>query len=526
MSKDKSKLKGLFRIAPLVAAADFVPLDDRSRAAVYRRADSVRTAFEDGAIRFSSISQATGREVYKAFERGINSTFAAFPRAHTHILCFDAKAHVPHRKAAMQESRRAAMAAAVARRGGPKWTWDGTSPIVANTFAPLPAWEGVRLDSRAYKHATNDIIALLLDHYTPAPGTRLVIDSEAGAMVLECTPGGIVLAPRAILHGKPAIGEADMSALYYALWARTEAVDDDDDIDVVHASRATAPRDVDLACYYGLESTSVPLEMRAAASGAVSTYVPRAAVRARYEPGDVVLVSTDSDFLPLGLVATLYGEQAQVAAHRVHVSIGRVHLAAAAEPLRVVTRSTAGARPHAEYYDMARVARIVRHMHGVAADPVSAIWCFVAFCAACGNDYTQRMQGVPGFSHQAMFAAYRTLLDSGRQLVRILLLPPHLPPPPRPIPRVSPIVFARLVLECFHTRLPDQHRPVPWELGDDARPSWPELAAVVRNVMPNAAMLSSTQLLQYYEQVAWSVAYAATALDGKEHVPLQVNVAE
>ena len=448
----------------------------------------------------------SGAAVYGAFTRAIDAGFADFRNVHTYVLCFDDKPHVPSRKAATQGARRDAIAASIARRNVPEWRWDGSTSIVEpHSHDSLPPWERVRIDSAAYRHALDNIVSALLEHYTPPPGRRVLVDSSSGVHVIEASWQGRVLAAYTDARHKPAIGEADIAAQHYVARALV-----DERYDALEHAEARGVMRVpeEHAHFYTDECTDIPREWRVH-SETQHELVDASKRRVNYEAGDILLQSTDSDFVPLGLVAETSVARS-LPDTRVHVSLGVVHLDDAGG---YCTSTTADARMHTEIYDMHRLATLVRRLHG-ATEPacMTSIWSFVAFCAACGNDYTKRLYG---FSHTAFFAAYCQFIERrGRLVSRI-----H----DDMLPLVDAKAFSRFLRIAYYERLPERLRPVSWT--DDV-PMWGEIAAVVRSTTSSerSYMPLLDDLTRYFEQISWSLVYAAVAVRGVEHVPEPMTI--
>jgi len=490
LSKDKGQLKPVLRACATTAVA----ISLVHTKGCYRRADAVRTVFEDGAIRFSSLSSSmSGAAVYTAFAGAINDAFAAFPNAHTYVLCFDDKRYVPARKAATQASRRAAMAA---RNGGLEWAWDGTSPIVdAASHAPLPPWDRVRMNADSYREALSNVVSAVLQRYRPPAGRRLIVDSHRDVWVLETTlDDEEVLAAYEDAYEKPPIGEADIAAQHYVRRSQQNEYPEG----ACRISRAPIPFPESHRCFYRECSSDVPMAARVRPD-AMATRVVDASARCRpcYEAGDIMLCSTDTDFLPLALVAAATTRADRLV--RVHVSLGLVHRNAHNE---YCTSKVEDAVAFTEIYDMAHFAQALHRMHGTA--DMTSIWSFVAFCIACGNDYTRRPAG---FSHKTLFAAYELLIREGRRLVSWSRPVPGVR---TPVPVLNAESFARFLRIAFTARMPESRRPVSWT---DGPPTWSELAA-------RSPMLNMDEIERYYEQVAWSLLYAAAAVDGVVPEPL------
>jgi len=473
LSSDKSKLKLVLRLPALAADIECVADD-----AAYLHAPAVRYVFEDGAIIFSSLSSSmTGADVYRRFARLADAAFR--DNVHTYVLCFDDKRHVPTRKAATQAKRRAALEAANERA----WHWDGTSTIVgATSHERLPPWSDVRLDARAARAAVGDICRAMTRLYRPPPGRRLIVDSEAGRFVVETSiDGADVLEPYADTSDKPAtLGEADIVAQYYVERSTRDETRDDEQTTF---SRAHVRLDERALSFYDARSSDVPPSDRRLPGDVSAHEIPASRRRRCFEAGAIVLRTTDTDFVPLSLVAQLRHETAAV-----HVSLGTVHRDATGA---YVTSTTESARAATELYDIRRLTTCIEQLHRPSSRE-TAIWSFVAFCAACGNDYTRRPEG---FSPLSLFAAYRSSIARGNRLVARVR---------RRVPVLDARALTHLLRTAYNERLPEGRRPVSWT--DDV-PSWLEINARI-------AMPSHDDTLAYYEQVAWSLTYAAVAVDG------------
>jgi hypothetical protein len=456
-SKDKSLLKGVLREAPFADAIACLESGER-----HQQAATMLTFFVDAAIQMSSLSaKMTGLDVLSLFARLLDSLFSIeCPNAHTGVLCFDDKTCVPARKAAMQASRREALLTTIARKRVPEWTWDGESPIIEPSRRSLPPWERVRLDSAAYARAQRDIIDWLLAAYVPPPGRRLVIDSVDGLEVLETTPGGDTLEPYADVTPKPAIGEADISAQY---WIRRGHLSSSalGDPECVLVTRSHVKQPAEHARYYDAET------WRRVSSTTNATVAH--ARRRDYPGGDVLLRTTDTDFISLGLVEQVRPRDTR---HGVFVSLGAASLD---EHNNYCT--SANGRTVTEVYDLASLVRAINRVAPTIADDVDAlashlnVWSFVAFCISCGNDYTKRL---PGFSHASMFAAYR---DLDRRLVTDVLTTPVL----------DASAFAEYIRIACHRK---------------------------------SATLPSREIVEaYYDQVLWSLTYAEVGVRGEQYIP-------
>lgn len=404
----------------------------------HSRAASVRYVFEDGAIRFSAISATymTGASVCRSFARALLGYFTMYPNAHTAILCFDDKRHVHTRKSATQTARRDAMARAPAAS---QWRWDGETPIInpLDDESSLPVWTDVRRHADSYRRALEDIVRALLTHFRPPPSRRVLLDSHLG--VYDIRASGYTLCDAS---AKPDIGEADIAMQYYAELA-TRGDDE-------------------------------------------------------WPAGVFVAVTTDTDFLPLALVA---GDA------DVLVDVGLVRRSLLSDA--VCTRTSGEAIEYREIFDIARL----RDDIGRWSAPLprrESLWSFVAFIALCGNDYVERFKY---FSHERYFATYRRLIADDRRLLVSAFGDGD-------VPIMRPRDYMRFIASLYYyERLSPATRPQSWSV-DDALPSYAEIASHVRakNRLADRWAPSGDALSANYEAVLWSLFYAATARRGKNHI--------
>jgi len=469
MQKDKSRIKDVWRSDALRESLVWV---ERDAAAPF--AASVRVCFEDASVRFSQ-GGLTGSSLYDSFVASINWHFDAFPSAHTFIMTFDDKRHVPRRKSVTQVSRREALEKSCVRRQLVTWHWDGASPIVTLSDDALPPWERLRLSAGAYARAVDDVATLLVTHYRPPPNRRLVVDEGRRIRVLETTPKGRVMQPYSMPDGwRPLIGEADMSAQWYAAAARSGAL------------------------HFNARPADHWHERRRPADAVAAD-----ALRQQWETGAIVLATTDTDFVTLSL-----GWMANVVVpeHNIYVSIGRLHLN---DANRIVTGNAVGGRPLREYVDVRRMWRTVSRLHASADEfCVVSAWAFVAFSTACGNDYTRRM---PGFSHLSMFKGYVAWLRNRRNAA--MLIERRVVGGNKPLYLLDADAFQSMLVRCYFERMHEKRRP-PKLL------EWPLMNEFVRQAEREQRHMPNTeQLKRYFEEVSWSLAYAAAAPHGVEHVP-------
>jgi hypothetical protein len=336
-------------------------------------------------------------------------------------------------------------------------------------------------------------------YYRPPPGRRLIVDWSGGRRVVESTlDGEHVLAPYDDVVIKPAIGEADISAQYYAIRGQTREKTHDRSV----VSRDVVPLPATHAPYYRPEMTDASADDRVVTRTTHYVIDTEAACRREFEAGDVVLQSTDTDFVSLALAVEASHVSDDTDEYALHVVLGTAHVHA--ETGEYCTSTTPRALLRREIYNIRALAGAVRQLHGNRVDDNDdrALWSFVAFCIACGNDYTRRL---PRFSHASFFEAYRYIVERGVALVRA-----------DSPPLVDARAFIRFVRAAYYIRLPERRRPTSWT-PDDELPTYSELAAVVRSSA--SPMPSADALTRYFEQICWSLMYATHAVQGVEHVP-------
>lgn len=301
----------------------------------------------DLAIKMYGLTMRTQAEAYHYFVAHAMAQFTTHD-AHTVTLALDWTQYMPARKKSKQRERGARAADAMQRQRVPAWTYDGVSPVLALTDAPLPPWPRVVADRSARARAERDVVDLLTRHFVPPPGRRLRLIARGLVITIEATAtDGRVLAP--VVEPLPVqVGEVDMLVVYLA---RDRCRDD-----------ATPSRDA------FRDDASEWVHLRDAAERVSVTECRRV-----YEAGAMLLVTRDSDALVIGTAAV-------------------EHLAPPAAPEHALMLAL-GAD---EYYDLARVRTL---------PSFRSLWDFVALCACGGNDYVRQLYG---FSHRSLFAHYET----------------------------------------------------------------------------------------------------------------------
>lgn len=533
MSKDKSRIKDVWRNDELRDALEWI----EEGMVPERFAAEVGYVFEDASVRFSQ-GGSDGASFVASFADSVAWHFGAFPRAHTFVMAFDDRRHVPERKRATQGDRRRAIEATIARRAVREWSWDNESPIVALNERALPPWERLRLDAGAYARAVSDVVDCVARSVALPPARRLIIDQGHRLVVVESTRAGRTLEPRTLTDVdavRPRIGEADLMAQWYARAVRTRS------LELPPRERAAKRRRRALPSrhfYASPECSEVPIEWQCGAPhdrveseddddepDASRADAPPDAYNDDEAPS-LLMVSTDTDFVVLSLALMADDEHvvtdattSQIAARRrsnVYVSIGRMHLDSAG---RIVTGTHVEARAHREYVDIDRLWRRVSALHGAKSERCrDAAWSFAAFSAACGNDYTLRLSG---FSHRSMFAGYRAWLADTSERERRALVKRRRVDGCGDVALLDAAAFARMLVHCYRERLPARLRNA---MGNDecGNARWNVVSARVDEQcarQPARRMPDRARLLEYVEQVTWSLAYASTAVHGADHVP-------
>lgn len=457
MCSQKSKIKAdLFRKAPFAPAcvsfwATAQPRLDQSSegegtaprvSAVSRDGPvppSVALICDDASVRYctfapksDSLERATRtRDIVEHFARPVVDAFAARPdgaarRLHTYVYVFDKRALVPCAKSGTQSKRAEASQNAYAKmHGGSEgareadaqaekiWAWTSrakSGPILGangeGLEAPLPPWDIVKRRPGARDAVICELSWLLAcylsDGKLPA-GSRFIIDGGADAAthahdtLLLCETGS---APRWVPGAGNACGEADIAAQWWAAWP-------------------------------------------AVANGPQGQFLR----------GDVLLRTTDTDYLPISLVAFAdrmrraggragaehnvfvcfntpihvpYKETANFAAGQGREGAGRggkrereteggdgdgeeAESQAFAEeragPVVAAKKTDPDAVPCRELYDVRELCKVLANEHEVPLDgALDACVSFVAAVALSGNDYIARL---PRFTYATVWSAYR-----------------------------------------------------------------------------------------------------------------------
>jgi len=537
MSSDKSALKTkIMREPPFSAALTLVTSNPYALAPPGPDAgDAITCVVEDGSIRFAAgpggafaASGVTGRAFAEQFWRAMRRAFDTLPQLHTYVLVFDKKQYVPREKASTQASRQTALAASVQRSqsssrpssgdsgnntsttkkstvaggggGGDAriaaWTWDGVSDVVTADDV-MPPWSQMRLSSKAYSRALVNVVQLVLDQCAPPAGRRVIIDcgeprDGCCPVVVETDAAGVVRVPYTDATLRNTIGEADMAAQWYAGLARAgwpaAAAE-------LPARLAAGPRPVVVppafASYYTSEAY-------------VAAPTPEPGVlRDTFATGPVVLLSPDTDYLPLSM---LHFNQVQ-SPHNVYLSMGKCYVLpqnegadSATMPRTWCTKNAANAVAASELYSVRELCAAVTSLHAAATVPS-----FVALCMACGNDYVKRRSWL---THKHMLAGYTSAPLQAA------------PGPATGTLTIDSQAFRTWLRASYWHRQPAKRQ----RSGAASFPmaqTWDEAVKLVASTVKraDARMPSEEELAAYLRDIAWALAYAQHGPYGFEHVP-------
>src|SRR6056297_800078 len=386
----KSELKKIFR-EHCRNAIRYVPVEDtltRDGGVHADDADDVHVLFEDASVRYAGGSFAAegnlGLHAVYAFVQPVHDAFERYTQLHTFIMCFDKKSLVPTAKARTQAQRTEALAKAAAD----VWMWDGHSVIVSTDNA-LPPWKNVRLDSRAYKQALEELLDLIVERLEVPPGKRVIIDAEfRGEQWPYVIIGG--LDGKRVFSGfdaslRNSIGEADM---------------------VGHALAANH--------YFGGDDAVSSREAGALFMG-----------------NNVCVRTVDTDYLPLCLAALAMADiEGTTPLPTTWIRLNAVTCNEALTDVLFGTKakeSEPNSRRCYEVYKMSTLYNAIvewtrKTTQDDALDPGEAVLSFVVVSIIFGNDYVFHPYGM---SLKTLWTAYAGMLAQGSMmlLVRCVSLP-------------------------------------------------------------------------------------------------------
>lgn len=439
----------------------------------------VRVVVEDASVRYAGgpgKQEMTGAAMVQSFCRAIAAAFANMPNLHTYVLLFDKKQYVPRQKGETQTIRRSTLEESAKRANVPAWSWDGLSNIIAMT-KPLPPWPRLRLDGKAYGKALRDLVELIMQNVVPPPRCRIIFDWSETPMILESDEHGRAMTPYADVSLANTIGEADMAAQWYSQLGRCGGMSIPERPET-HGIRQMDPELQ--AKYYNSDKSAAPTQ---------------AALRAEYEAGDVVLMSIDTDYLPLSILHfTLHP------AHNVWLAIGKCSVTPGPGAPVFCTKTTKDAIEKAEIYNIRRLCEIVQTLHAPETPLLDAVASFVSFCTVCGNDYAKRPFGI---THRIMMSAYKKAPIAAVWQRR---------DPQPPVISLSADAFRAFLLQCYWERLGTGNQPA----GAKRLPPWETVASVVATTYTDARahMPSQADLTALVESVCWAISYACQGPHG------------
>ena len=546
----KSLIKAdLFRREPFADAVSFWPIADTGRDGPVP--PMTRMIVDDGSVRICQFQprpelEAVTRvsDLLEHLARPVLTALATHDRVHVYVVIFDKRALVPSAKAATQQKRQQAMLGTatsvhssaidddddngdgdgtevscgpyddnVAMRRWP-WTQASGGPVVAAANDILPPWDIIRHRKGARERLVADIGPLLaayiadrLARVVSAADKTVYIDGAL--MRSDCDQGRLYWANArgetgALPGAGNTLGEADLAAQWWATWPPS----------VFPAS----------------------------------------------ERGDVLLRTTDTDYLPISLAAattttrlhvcfgtpvwvrhqdTASAREAVASAAALMSSEHEVFAAAPPTPVMVCTKTTPSAVQCRELYDISRLRAIVHELHnpnvggGEEVSMAVATASMLTLCALLGNDYVTRM---PGMSHGMAWLVYEqqvldkpaSIADMRRRTVRPLVTHWTAQPPeqgvrgqhaPVPLPRR----LASFVRALYHwqlrggtktragdkrPRLGTQNNGIVRLLPERAADAtWRHVHEAAASKRPEQRPPTAEALMLLWERVWWTVAY-------------------
>lgn len=124
------------------------------------------------------VSGATGETLVNYLISPVRRAFETHTRLETYVMVFDKGIFVPPPKTHTQVERTKAMLNTMEKQQITPIVYDDSEsmPVVVARGQVVPPWIAVRVDRTLYRHAVNQLIALVLEEYKPPPGRRLIID--------------------------------------------------------------------------------------------------------------------------------------------------------------------------------------------------------------------------------------------------------------------------------------------------------------------------------------------------------------
>lgn len=121
----------------------------------------------------------TGETLVNYMLAPVRRAFANLPRVHTYVMSMDKGPFMPVPKLHTQKNRTAALLDTMERQQIAPIVLpaDGSVPKLVSADSVLPPWIAVRANRNLYRHATDQMLNMILDKYKPPPGKRLIIDA-------------------------------------------------------------------------------------------------------------------------------------------------------------------------------------------------------------------------------------------------------------------------------------------------------------------------------------------------------------
>lgn len=131
----------------------------------------------------------TGEALMHYILLSVKSAFQKHSRLHTFVAIMDKGPFMPEPKLYTQKQRTDAMHRDMERKNiAPlEFLADGSVPELVTRTGVLPPWLAVRANRVMYRHATDQLFALVVEHYRPPAGRRLIIDAIDMAAVMPRT---------------------------------------------------------------------------------------------------------------------------------------------------------------------------------------------------------------------------------------------------------------------------------------------------------------------------------------------------
>lgn len=393
MSDGKSKIKGDVFRKHFANAIELVPAAHAGELRYAPLMRKVSAVVEDASVRLSTFTNTkfgpidaqshglidlnkTWQNVVDHFLESVRYVFET-PGSDvmTYVLVFDKPSFVPDAKAGTRAKRAEAFA-----RQQEMWRVD-----------TLPWWQAAITDATARTTERKRIISSLSDKAYPWPYVMATRALRNGLIHEICTLIGAIYQPP---PGKRLILDWQSPDDHPAA-SRISVVGDgtsSDDMQGIDVALANTCGEADMACqHYVLQLMRMPDLCK----------------------HDILLYSTDSDFLTLSLMTAARWFSLQpiegMRERFVYVTMGGVSIQGNPADRVYVSKTYGtggenGPRPYTEVFVVNTACeRILKLMNRGATECSQAILSFATFCMACGNDYIANPYGI---GHQTMANAF------------------------------------------------------------------------------------------------------------------------